>query len=236
MDRIERVGDLILMVVPDTLGDYSDPRAGDNLSEMVFLHRRYSLGDRQEVTPGEGEALRGGGFEGLRKHLERLPAGLVAITEVGMLDHSGLTIYPVSGTGPKRGEHWVDPGGWDSACSASPSSPMSDGMRCMVAIPRDRWTARSDLPLGSVPVTRRLADEALLSEIREYDSYLRGDVWGYVVVKPCDDLDDHDEDDLYEIADCPHSDEIESCYGFIGDAKYAWEEGLAAAQAAATPA
>lgn len=224
IDGTERIGDAIVQVFADTSGA-GDPRDADNLSEMVFLHRRYSLGDRQELEPDEDAALRGGGLEGLRTHLARQPEGLLALTEVGMYDHSGVTIYPVSGTDPNRGHATGDAAGWDS------------GVLGFAYITRKRWdelhggdpeAPTDDKDVLGKPITVRAADAALTGEIQEYDDWLTGNVWAYRIVTPCDHADEHDSDE--EIADCPHSEVIDACYGFVGDSKYAWEEARASAR------
>lgn len=51
----------------------------------------------------------------------------------------------------------------------------------------------------------------LVSEVEEYDSFLRGEVYGYIV----------------ENADGDH---LDSCWGFIGDIKYVKEEATSAAK------
>lgn len=44
--------------------------------------------------------------------------------------------------------------------------------------------------------------EYLKNEVATYDQYLTGDVWGYVVEKPC--------------TECGEPEEVESCWGFYG--------------------
>lgn len=56
-----------------------------------------------------------------------------------------------------------------------------------------------------------VARDVLVAEVEEYDSYLRGEVYGYTV-HPCGDPDDV----------------LDSCWGFLGDEDYCMTEGKAA--------
>jgi hypothetical protein len=68
------------------------------------------------------------------------------------------------------------------------------------------------------------AIKTVAAEVEEYGQYLEGDVYGYVVTrKHCDD------------DDCPHAEEVESCWGFFG-LDYAREAGREAALSVAVGA
>ncbi len=56
------------------------------------------------------------------------------------------------------------------------------------------------------------AEKQMRGEIEEYDSYLRGEVYGYII-------------------NGPDGDHLDSCWGFVGDIKYAKEEAEMAAKA-----
>jgi len=62
--------------------------------------------------------------------------------------------------------------------------------------------------------TRKKATEMLVSEVEAYDSYLTGECYGFIV----------------EDAD---GEQIDSCWGFLGDIKYCREEATSAAKNAA---
>lgn len=209
IDRTERARysdgeEVIVQLVADTSG-IGDPRENDNVATFLFFnHRRYQLGDRHSLDYGEQVAFEHGGLPGLRKHIERNEGKLLAWTMVGMYDHSGITIYAVSSATQR---HPFDPQGWDSGV------------------------------LGVAYVTEKRADELgaphddvekqMLAEIEEYDDWLRGNVWGVVVSKPCPhehanprDVSKQQDDNL--IAACPHSETIESVWGFIGDPSDVW--------------
>jgi hypothetical protein len=103
-----------------------------------------------------------------------------------MYEHSGVTI---------RTEPFGDP--WDS------------GQLGFAYVTFDK--ARKEL-CGDMGATiehaQELARACILAEVAEYDAYLRGDVWGYELVKveTCDHGDEHEE-------------HVDSCWGFIGDSK-----------------
>lgn len=61
----------------------------------------------------------------------------------------------------------------------------------------------------------------LEGEVEEYDNYLTGEVYGYVIEAPPEDPEDEDDDDAWE--------EIDSCWGFHGS-DYVEQEATAAAQ------
>jgi hypothetical protein len=76
-------------------------------------------------------------------------------------------------------------------------------------------------------------DRQLKDEIKEYGDWASGNVWGYVITKP-HDAPEHEDEEPERVVECPHSEEIESIFGYIGDPKYALGEGLAAAHTIAT--
>jgi hypothetical protein len=212
VDRTERIGELIVQVVADDTGATS-PRDNDNITQIYGDHRSYIIGDG---TPPSEHAyiLERGGVRLLWRYMRRYgdPADkfspLLAFTKLSMLDHSGISFYTTA-VG-ESSTHWSDYGGWDS------------GGVGYVYVSRKAW----DTMHGG---DSALADEVIAAEVKEYDDWASGNVWAYRVVKPCDHADEHDSDE--EIADCPHAEIVDDCYGFIGDPKYAWDEARAAAQA-----
>lgn len=236
VDSTERVGDLILQVVADTSG-IGDPRENDNLATFLFFnHRRYELGDRHKLDAGEEEAFEGGGLKGLLKHIERNEGKVLAYTLVGMYDHSGITIYPI---GKASEEYPMDPGGWDSGCLglAYVTEKSWREMQGDDADPNELEESEERVGFGRVTVQMPRVRKYMLGEIEEYDDWLRGNVWGYVITKPCPHPEEHysprdvsktPDDNL--IAACPHAEHVDSCWGFIGDSKYAREEGLSVAK------
>jgi hypothetical protein len=203
VDSTERVGDYILQVIADD--DPMSPREWDNLSHIYGQHRNYTIGDG-EPPSDHLRALQRGGPRLLYRWLRRYQ-GLVAFTKLGMYEHSGITVYPVPlGS---NGHHAFDSDGWDS------------GTVGYAYVDRER--------LDYMGTDQADAERVMLAEVQEYDNFVRGDVWGFVLSKPCDHEDEHDSDE--SIAACPHSEIVESVWGFIGDPKYAHDEGMAEARA-----
>lgn len=138
----------------------------DQPTTICHWHQRYDLGDRQ-ATDDEITALRLGGLEGLRRHLERnLGEGrILALEPVALLDHSGLHMWVGSS------EHWSDPGGWDS------------GIVGFAYV--SQQAAR--LMLNGDETTDEQAADALEQDVKAYDDYLTGNCYGYVISTPTDD-------------------------------------------------
>lgn len=204
IDTTQRVGDLIVQVIADEDASYANPRDNDNLCRIYGNHRSYTIGDGKPPED-EDRALQRGGVALLYRWLRRYK-GVVAFTKLGMLDHSGITFYPVAlGS---RGAHPQDYGGWDSGIVGY-AYVDAKGLEAM-------GTDAAD------------AERVMLSEIEEYDDWAKGNVWGYTVTKPCDHADEHDSDE--DIVRCRHSEILDSCYGYIGDPKDCLTDALSAAQ------
>jgi hypothetical protein len=131
--------------------DPESPRGWCNATEMVCWHGRYDLGDRQPNST-ERDALERGGLPLLERYL-RLVEGVVAFRPLGLIDHSGISMY-VGG-----GAHWSDSAGWDS------------GTVGFAYVTKDRADE-----LG-VPDP----EKAIEVEVQTYDNYLTGRVAGYLL-------------------------------------------------------
>jgi hypothetical protein len=201
-DAVEQftVGDLVVRVVYDEDGEAGNPREGDNLAEIVCDHRRYTIGDRKP-NPDEVNAIERGGWKLLKRWLEL--HGAIAFTKIGMYDHSGITIYPVGLE--SRGAHIFDSAGWDS------------GIVGFAYITRKRWAEL----MGDTPIAAENADEHLEGEIKNLDTYLRGEVYGYTVTRPHAECGDWK---------CPHSEVLDSCWGYLGDPDYVATEARSSAE------
>ena len=89
------------------------------------------------------------------------------------------------------------------------SCPWDSGQVGFVYVSKEK--ARSEF--GKRLTKKRLTqvEKCLRGEVKTYDDYLTGNVWGFVV---------EDEDGNH----------IDSCWGFIGDVDYAFAEGKASAE------
>ncbi len=153
--------------------DPRDPREDSQLGIMAFFHNRYSLGDKEHGI----KTSMFNGWDEMRDYIERTLKG-VLIMPVFMYDHSGVTISVNGDTYPYNDR-------WDAG---------QIGFIFTTSARIREWYNKKAISSK----TAEKAKKHLLFEIDEYDQYLRGDVYGYVV-----------EDKTGE--------QVESCYGFFGD-------------------
>ena len=163
-----------------------NPRKFDgNLGIMVCEHRDYYLGDQ----PERGKSSDIEEYDDLKRAMLhygqdrgkialfdrycRIYHGTTAIMPLYLLDHSGLAM--------RVSRFMEDPGGWDTSFV---------GFILDTAKTREETGAPEDK-----------VEEGLRSEVKVYDQYLQGEVYGYVI---------NDED----------GDEEDSCWGFLGDQEY----------------
>lgn len=166
-----------------------DPRKDySQFSTMVCDHDRYNLGDRK-LEENESRSLSRGGWALLCRYLRRFE-GMIAIEKIGLLDHSGLHMYV--GGGANR----FDPGGWDS------------GTVGFAYVTRASYAEA----MGDGEIDLDHAYRIIKEEIEEYDQYLRGDVYGFVI-------------------ETPDGEHVDSCWGFYGF-DYCKEEALSEVPAA----
>lgn len=156
-----------IRIVQDDDTSSANPREDDgNLGVIYAPHRRYNLGDhgsdeydvadraREHFT----EYANRGGLAAFERWL-RIFAGATVVLRVGLIDHSGLSMYV--GGGP----HYSDAAGWDSGT---------------VGVIFDLPSTREERGLAD-DVTTEDVEGWLAEEVKAYDAYLRGNVVGYVV-------------------------------------------------------
>jgi hypothetical protein len=130
------------------------PREWSNLGVMVCDHRRYNLGDRKP-TERERDALRRGGWALLSRYLRRHGGMIGELIKIGLIDHSGVTVYAGGGA------HQCDPGGWDSGTVG--------------------WIYATRETVAACGTPPELIEQGLKDEIAVYAQYLEGDVYGFVI-------------------------------------------------------
>lgn len=178
----------VTAVVYDMDPEHADPRDMDNLGIMLAPHRRYNLGDHEH--PLVEEIVRylddGTRWSVIARWL-RIFHGTTTIIPLGLIDHSGLSMYAGGGA------HWCDPGGWDSG---------TVGFIFDTAETRERT--------GVAPEN---VEKGLLSEVSVYDSYLRGEVYGVIHLTPTGEVVETDVDGSTVLG---LTYEEDSCWGFLG--------------------
>jgi len=137
--------------------DPTNPRQDDNTAVLVCFHKRYNLGDLDHGYDYRDYS----GWAEFRAQLEKdhKPA---AILPLGLIDHSGISMY-IGG-----GAHPCDPGGWDSGTIGFGFVSRETALR--------EW--------GSKRLTKRIrkqAETCLRAEVETYNQYLTGDVYGYEI-------------------------------------------------------
>jgi len=148
--------------------DAESPRTWDNLGTMICFHNRYRLGDAHDLCSSDFED-----WEDMERHIRKTYKPAV-LHPLYLYDHSGITIR----TAPFGCR-------WDS------------GQVGFV------FATRTDIlaAYGAKRLSKKLiahADKCILNEVKEYDSYLTGEVYRYEVKSPL-------------------GKEIDQCCGYYGD-------------------
>ena len=183
MDAVEtfKVGNKTVKIVIDE--DAESPRndGRDNCDMFILFHKNYNLGDKHEYVSSQFS-----GWDEMEKQIikDHKP---VEMRRIYLYDHSGITIADHPFSCP-----------WDS------------GMIGFALISRESALKE----MSAKKVTKKVKEWAkkyLDATIEEYDQYIRGNCFGYIV---------EDED----------GEHLDSCYGFIGDLDYVKQEATEAAQ------
>ena len=179
IDTIEYRGCSIKIYTDD---DPQDPRQDDNLGRMICFHGKYSLGDKTELKSSMFD-----GWQALRGYLIKEYEAKILLP-LYLYDHSGITMR----AGRSFGD--IDPQGWDSGCVGFIYATRPD-------------MVKEYGKLNKLIIVK--AEKLLINEVKTYDDYLTGDVFGFV-------------------AEDKQGQGIHSCWGFFGDTKYMITEAQAA--------
>jgi hypothetical protein len=164
--REERIDNYILRLFYDE--SPTNPREDYNLTRMVCFHKRYDLGDEHDLKTDDFN-----GWKEMEEYITRTEKPIV-IKSLYLLDHGGITI----GTRP-FGDRWDR---WDS------------GQIGFVFIRKDDVKNEFSIKRCGQNMVER-CDVLLDGEVKVYDKYLRGDVYGYDIVKvtQCEFGHEHEE-------------------------------------------
>lgn len=145
-----------------------DPREDDNLGTMVCFHNRYTLGDKHDY---DSDCYRS---------WDEMKEDIIKTEKVGVIlplylyDHSGITMNTTGFSCP-----------WDS------------GQVGWIYITKEKIHQE----YGWKRITEKRAEkirEYLRNEVKGYDQYLTGDIYGY------------------RITDIETEEEVDSCWGYYG--------------------
>ena len=156
--------------------DCRSPREDDNLGTMICFHGRYNLGDKHDYNSNDYS-----GWSEQRRVIEK-QENVAVILPLYLYDHSGITMS----TSPFSC-------GWDS------------GQVGWIIVSKEK--VRKEYGVKRITKdTLEKVTQCLESEIKTYDQYLTGDVYGYQIYK----VDTCDKG-------CEHEEFVDSCWGFYGD-------------------
>jgi hypothetical protein len=197
-------------------------RDGDMVAEIVNLHPRRMIGDR-EATDTEREALERGGWPLLKRYLE-LTQGAIAVCAVNAEEHSMLSIWPdrepdhsFSGFAYVTREQFAENSGGD------PNELVEVSAELASFVPELR-VQRALEAGGPAPVIARVWQN-LYGELAEVDDVLQGRVYGYMIEQKVT----WERPDTGETRNDWES--VSSCWGFVGSAEYVMAEAKAELEA-----
>lgn len=196
VSREERIGSIRLRIIADT--DASNPRIDFDHPGTILCcdHRRYSLGDKEahadvaalvrasrDYRPGwdedDGQALDFTDGPDLWTAVQR--CGDIVALPCYLFDHGGITMATAPFSCP-----------WDSGQVGFICMSKAAILDTVLKPESSRFTT----------ALKAKARDLLRAEVEEYDQFLRGDIWGYVV--------DHANG-----GDLPDSDDS-ACWGLFG--------------------
>lgn len=161
------------------------PRVWDNISKIFCLHGSYNIGDKHNYRSSSFDS-----WDEFRKQIEQdyhvVPN---TMQQIRMYDHSGigLAIGNKVYTYPYNCQ-------WDSGWVGWIFATYDDVKKCMGW---KRITAKR----------KKQLDDIIVGEFNTYNSYVQGEVYGFLVFTPEDD-----------------EDAIDSCWGYVGDIDYCIQE------------
>jgi len=157
----------------------SNPREDfDNLGKMICFHNRYSLGDKHDYNSND--------YSGWDEQLKVISKNedVCVILPLYLYDHSGITIK-------------TTPFG----------CPYDSGQVGWIFVSKEKVRNEYNVKRINKKLKERIT-EYLIGEVKTYDQYLTGDIYGYEISKitKCDLGHEHTE-------------ELDSCWGFFGESE-----------------
>jgi hypothetical protein len=143
------------------------PREWDNMGTMICFHRRYNLGDKNDIINSDDFSSWGEQREWIEKNIKPC-----VILPLYLYDHSGITMNT---TGFSCG--------WDS------------GQVGWIFVTKEQVRKEYNVKRITKDIVEKVT-KVLEGEVETYDQYLTGDVYGYRVskIEVCDKGHEHDEE------------------------------------------
>lgn len=171
-----KFGNTIIEILNDDCSG-DGPRDWDNLGTMVCFHKRYTLGDKDHGVSHQ----QFGSWDEMEEYLVKEKHAAVVLP-MYMYDHSGITVNTKGFSCP-----------WDS------------GRIGFIYVSREKLMKEYSVKKISASLKKKVT-EYLEGEVKTYDQWLTGDVYGFKIYKEakCDK--------------CGHvgEEKEDSCYGFYG--------------------
>jgi hypothetical protein len=152
-----------------------NPRKWDNMAKFICFHKRYDLGDKHDYDHSDYS-----GWDEMKEAIIKNEKAVI-VKPLYMYDHSGITIATTPFSCP-----------WDS------------GQIGWVIVTREAIKECFGVKRITKEILER-AEKNLNDEVEIYDQYVRGDVYGFEVVKVSTCNKDHE-----------HEEHVDSCWGFFG--------------------
>lgn len=154
----------------------SSPREWDNIGKMICFHKRYELGDKHDYKHSDYSS-----WEEMKQAIIKKEKAVVVLP-IYMYDHSGITI------------------------ATSPfSCPWDSGQIGFIIATKKKVIEEYGTKGKITPEAIEKATKYIQGEVETYDQFLRGDIYGFEVVKvtTCNKGHEHEESE-------------DSCWGFYG--------------------
>ena len=174
----EKNGERVLKIYYDS--DTESPREWDNLGKMLCFHKRYNLGDPHEVKSEDFDS-----WSEIEDYL-RNDLNAIIVKPLRLYDHSGISISTTAG--------------YPYSC------PWDSGQVGFIYATREDVLENFNKK-KITPKMLAMVSDVLEGEVKVYNDYLTGNVYGFNLVKPT------------KCKTCGHEDEevLDSCCGFYGD-------------------
>ena len=136
--------------------DPENPREWDNLGTMVCFHKRYNLGNKQDLFRNEDY----NSWAELENAIRKIEGGIAIILPLYLYEHSGLRISTGSFSCP-----------WDSG---------QIGFIFVSKVKARKELGKKRLSKKSL----KQLEKILEAEVTNYDALLIGDVYGFITIDP----------------------------------------------------